>query len=250
MEENLNLNEGQEGVVDPQKDAAGATDVALGTSESENGEVATPQKEEKPAQSAEENAVYAKIRREAEQKAYAKAQDELIAKMYGESHNIHTVAEYEAAIREQEIRQQYENKDLPEDVINEIVESKKFRENYDAEQKAKEQQAQKQKDLQDFITAFPDVKPDDIPVEVWQANANGIPLRYAYADHALQLARKADAIAKANAENAKSSTGSVSGDGAAIEPDFISYEAYEKNKNNQSWVNKNFDKIMKSRAKW
>lgn len=68
-------------------------------SESVHEEVA-PSQNEKPIQSAEENAKYAQVRREAEQKAYQKAQDELIASMYGESHGIYTKADYDKAIAE------------------------------------------------------------------------------------------------------------------------------------------------------
>lgn len=249
MEENLNLNEGQEGVVDSQ---ISETEQAVST-ESVNDEVATSQQNEKPVQSAEENSRFAQVRRDAEQKAYAKAQDDVIEKMYGASYGIHTFAEYEAAMAKQEQEQELQEllaKNIPEEYATEMLESRKLREQINAEKEAKQQKEKRDADALDFIKAFPDVKADDIPVEVWQANEKGIPLRYAYAEHAYKMATKAEEVAKANAENARSSTGSVNTNGAANDSDFVSFDSYEQNKNNQSWVNKNFDKIMKSRAKW
>jgi hypothetical protein len=68
--------------------------------ESVQGEAATPQQESNinNVQSADVNSQYAKIRREAEQKA----QDKLISEMYGQSHNIHTYSDYQNAIKEQQ----------------------------------------------------------------------------------------------------------------------------------------------------
>jgi hypothetical protein len=215
---------------------------------------ATADKQEtKPVQSAEDNARFAEVRRKAE----AEARDKVIDEMYGASHNIHTYAEYQASIERQKqeehdqtIREQYEAKGLPDDVVEELVEWKKDREQSKAEKEEKQKQAQRDADMMDFIKEFPDVKPDDIPVEVWQANERGVPLRYAYAEHAYKMAKKAEEIAKANAENAKSSTGTVTGDGVANEPDFISYDVFEKNKSDTTWVANNYNKIQKSRANW
>lgn len=59
-------------------------------------EVATEQPD-KQVQSREDNAKFAEVRREAERKA----EDRLISQMYGESHGIHTKADYDKAVREQ-----------------------------------------------------------------------------------------------------------------------------------------------------
>lgn len=221
------------------------------SSESVNTEVAPV--ENKQVQSAEENAKFAEVRRKAAEEAKVKAKDEMISEMYGASHGIHTYAEYQAAMAKQEQEQKLSEllaQNIPEEYAKEMLESRKFREQFEAEQKAKQQQEQQQADMKDFINAFPGVKADEIPVEVWQANARGIPLRYAYAEHAYKQTMKAEEIAKANAENAKSSTGSVNGDGVANDSDFISYDDFEKQKSNQSWLVKNYNKIMNSRAKW
>ena len=244
----------QEGVVDSQSEQAETTVESVNA---EGAEVTTGKQEEtKPVQSAEENARFAEVRRKAEAEAKTKARDELIAEMYGESHGIKTYAEYQAAIERQKqeehdqaIRDEYEAKGLPEDVVNELVEWKKSREQSKAEQETKQQQEKQQQDMMDFLKEFPDVKPEDIPVEVWQANANGVPLSYAYAKHALSQARKAEEVAKANAENAKSSTGSVSTNGNT-ETEFISRETFEAKKGDRGWIVKNLSKINQSRTKW
>ena len=64
----------------------------------------------------------------------------------------------------------------------------------------------------------------------------------------LETLRKTVEAKEANQKNAETSTGSVKGEKPT--GDFISYEAFEKNKADQSWIKKNFSKIVESRAKW
>lgn len=78
----------------------------------ESSEVVDTQVDNKPTQSAEENAKYAAIRREAEQKAYAKAQDDMIATMYGKSHGIYTKADYDKAVKAQQQKEEAEAKGI------------------------------------------------------------------------------------------------------------------------------------------
>ena len=242
--------------VEPQAENT-STETINETVQTNNAEAVEPQQAQK--QSQEENAKYAQIRRDYESKLKAEterarqeARDEYIASQGYEwnGKQIKTEAEYNQALKEKEIYDTYQSQGLPEDVIQKLAKVDQIESRWQAEEKARQQKEQRDADMMDFIKEFPDVKADDIPVEVWQANEKGIPLSYAYAKHALMIAKKAEEIAKANAENAKRSTGSVNGDGVANDSDFISYDAYEKNKSNQSWVNKNFDKIMNSRAKW
>lgn len=77
------------------------------TTEGANGEVATPQSE-KHVQSAEENAKFATIRREAEAKAQAEAQkiiDAEYSRLYGEQYGIHSKADYDKYVAEYEANQ-------------------------------------------------------------------------------------------------------------------------------------------------
>lgn len=241
----------QENVVDSQAEQVETT---VETVNADNANVTLGRQEEtKPVQSAEENAKFAEVRRRAAEEARVSARDEMIAEMYGKSHGINTYAEYQEALAKQEQEKQLAElleKNIPEEYATEMLESRKLREQIKADKEAKQQQEKQQADFQDFISAFPDVKSDEISTEVWKANESGIPLRYAYAEHALKLARAAEAKSKANAENARGSMGNVTGDGVANDSDFVTYDTYEKNKMNQTWVNKNFNNIMKSRAKW
>lgn len=90
------------------------TQVEQVNSESENSGVATLQNE-KTAQSAEENAKYAQVRREAEQKAYTKAQaetqkaiDSEYSRLYGTEYGIHSKADYDKAVAEQQATEERE----------------------------------------------------------------------------------------------------------------------------------------------
>jgi hypothetical protein len=209
--------------------------------------------ETKPTQSAEENAKYASIRREYEQKiaqAEQKAINAEYSRLYGDSHGIHSKADYDKAVELQEQEQQKSEllaRNFSEEDAAEVLEARKLKEELKAEKESKQQQEQQQADMQDFIKNFPDVKPDDIPVEVWKANANGIPLRYAYAEHALKSTRTAEVKAKANEENAKGSMGSVSTNGTANDGYFTKDQV---SKMTSTEVVRNYEKICESTKKW
>lgn len=265
-EQNLNSNESIEEVVtsEPIEQTTEQTTPTEQTVNADDGEVTTPKVEDKVQQTAEENAKYASIRREAEQKAYAKAQDDLIDKQYGASHNIHTLAEYENAIKAQEqqekedrIRQEYEAKGVPEELLDELVQSKKDREERKAEKETRAKEEANQKQYLEFATAYPDVKSEEITKDVWEQFNQGIPLKIAYAasqENASLKAKIAEYEAKLSAKetnksNEDSSTGSITGNGTG-DTGFISFETFESKKNDQRWVIKNLSKITESRIKW
>lgn len=251
----------QENVVDSQVVANNATTEQAQTAESvEKVEVAEqPQVEEKPVQTAEENAKYAAIRREAEQKAYTKAQDELIASMYGESHGIYTKADYDKAVKEAQEQQEIQNhidKGIDPEIAKELAEAKKFRQQYEQEQLTKQQQDKQRQDFKEFLEIYPDIKAEDIPPQVWAEVDKGTPLKIAYGLHENAILKaklaeyeKGSKTQQINATNAESSTGSVTGNGQGSDGT-ISFEIFEANKNDQNWIKKNFNKIMESRAKW
>jgi len=89
MDENT-VNAVVEDVVTPQESEQ------VNTEESVQSEVANTPTEDKPVQSPDENARFADVRRKAEREA----QDRLISEMYGESHGIHTKADYDRAVAE------------------------------------------------------------------------------------------------------------------------------------------------------
>jgi hypothetical protein len=169
---------------------------------------------------------------------------------------ITTEAEYNEAVREQQIREQYQNQELPPEVVDELVESRKFREESKAEKVEKAKQEKQQKDFQAFFETYPDVKADTIPIEVWQEVNNGKSLVDAYTKHENSMLKtklaefetKLKALETNNA-NASSSPGSVTGNGDT-KGDFISREQFEANKKDQRWMIKNLSRIQQSRAKW
>jgi hypothetical protein len=169
---------------------------------------------------------------------------------------IKTKAEYDQALREAEIRKQLENKELPQEVIDELVESRKFREESKAEKADREKQEKQRMDFQAFFEAYPDVKADTIPAEVWQEVNNGKSLVDAYVKYEnstlktklAEFETKFKAM-ETNEANASTSPGSVTGNGDT-KGDFISKEAFEANKKDQKWIIKNLSRIQASRAKW
>jgi hypothetical protein len=101
-----------------------------------------------------------------------------------------------------------------------MLESRKFRE----QMQAKEQQiqAKEKKDAmyKKFLEAYPDIKGEEIPPEVWQEVDKGRNLLDAYVRHENKLLKdKLNAAAaqqqtqQANQENAAASTGSAKGEG-------------------------------------
>jgi hypothetical protein len=96
------------GNVEPQETqvAENATTEQVETTESVQGETANSTVE-KPVQDAQTNAQYAKIRREAEQRA----KDAVIAELYS-SQGINTYADYQKAIQEQQRQQEAQQKGI------------------------------------------------------------------------------------------------------------------------------------------
>jgi hypothetical protein len=216
-------------------------------------EVVTPQVEEKPVQSKEDNARFAEMRRKAE----SEAKDKLISEMYGESHNIHTYADYQKAVQAEQERQRLEElkqNNIPEDLAKEIIENKKFREQYEAEKLTRSQQEARQKDYESFLNTFPDVKADEIPTNVWEEVEKGKSLVDAYAKYENSLLKakiaeyeKGSKTLEANNKNAENTTGSVIGNGSAKEQIFTKEEVDKMSLND---VKKNYNRILESSKHW
>ncbi len=181
-----------------------------------------------------------RARQEAAQEAAQKARDEWIAEQgYAwKGKPITTEAEYKQALREQEIeeklRLQYSS--LPDEIIEEILENRRFREETLAERKTREEaerKAQEEKDLStrrdamydEFLTEFPEYDTEEkwktIPPEVYaeadkwlqSGGREGRRLADALAKHNLRQIQAQDQAAQANQANADSSMGSVKGQG-------------------------------------
>ncbi|MGV8982147.1 hypothetical protein [Clostridium sp.] len=195
------------------------------------GEVVAPIVDEKPIQDAETNANYAKMRREAQAEAKAdtqKAIDKEYESMYGESHNIHSKADYDLAVIEANRQVELEelSKSVNPDVARELQEGREFRRKYETEQKTKAEQDKIQKGYDEFSREYPDVKGDDIPLEVWQAvNEGGKSLTDAYARYETKSLKERIKTLEHNKNNDdKSPVGSVTSYGSketAEEDDFM-----------------------------
>jgi hypothetical protein len=144
-------------------------------------------------------------------------------------------------------------KGIPDDVAEEIIESRKFRE----EQKARETQVQaterQNREAAEFLREYPDVKATDIPQNVWNDVNNGIPLVHAYARHENSLlkaqmnkASAAAAVQSKSAENASAAPGAIGG--SAPSPDYYSPERVEMMSDRQ--IADNWTKIQASMKNW
>ena len=245
--------------VEPQNEVVETTNEPVNAGD---GEITTPVVEEKPAQSQEDNAKYASIRREAE----SKAKDKVISEMYGESHGIHTYSDYQKAMEqqaEQKRKEELAEKGIDPSVFDEYInnnptvkESREIIAQQKAQQKRNDEYGEfleyfKVENGRDFNSAI-----DQISPEVWEMTTKGKSLTDAFAFSTTKVlkAKIAEYEAKfkaieTNQNNADSSPGSVTGNGDT-KGDFISSESFEANKSDSGWVNRNYNKIMASRAKW
>ena len=170
-----------------------------------------------------------------------------------------TVDQYVQAVQEAEEREQLNQlvqNNIPQEYAQEMLENRKFRQQYQAERQANQQRETTNRMYQEFLDTYPDIKPEEIPPEVWQEVKQGKNLLDAYVRHEnkslkdkLNGFQTREQAAQANQANANSSTGSAKGNGL---PDsgFISKEVFEANKGNQKWMYDNYDKVRKSMGKW
>jgi hypothetical protein len=176
---------------------------------------------------------------------------------------ITTETEYKQALKEKEIYDKYQAQGLPDEVVQELVESKKFREQFESERKTKAEQDKKNAEYQEFFEYFKgengrdfNSATDTISQDVWDLVNKGKTLTdaYAYNINKQLKAKIAEFEGKLKAQetnqaNAGSSPGSVTGNGGT-KGDFISKEVYETNKGNQQWLLRNYDTLKKSMNKW
>ena len=114
---------------------------------------------------------------------------------------------------EQERINELIEQNIPESIAKEILENRKFREQYENERKQYQAEAQKKQQYDDFLQSYPDVNPSEIPESVWASFDKGVPLTYAYAMHENSILRQKLGTREANEKNSNSSMGSVTGQG-------------------------------------
>ena len=135
---------------------------------------------------------------------------------------IEQVEEYEKEqekAREEERLEEMINNGVPEDVAREVIATSQLRKQLQAKEnelkEREEAQNAKHKEEQeyaDFVAAFPDVKAEDIPKEVYEA-AQSSNLTAAYKDWLIKDLQTKLSIQQTNSKNAKSSIGSVTESG-------------------------------------
>ena len=139
---------------------------------------------------------------------------------------INSVEEYEKEqekAREQERIEEMIEKGVPEDVAREVIATSQLRKELEAkkaelEQKEAEaaEESRKNQEYEEFIKAYPDVKAEDIPKEVYE-RAEESSLKEAYMEWELAEVKKQLAIQKTNEKNSQSTIGSVTETGPTNE---------------------------------
>lgn len=120
--------------------------------------------------------------------------------------------------REQEKLNQLIQSNIPEDLAKEVLETRKLRDEIKQEKEQKAKQEQEGKEFQEFFQTYKentgkdfDPQKDQLPPEVWEIQAQGVPLKFAYLQHHTKELQNQLKILKQNEENAKRApVGSVS----------------------------------------
>lgn len=103
-----------------------------------------------------------------------------------------SLQEYVDAVRQQREQSKLDEliqQNIPEELAREIMENQKFREQYESERQTKAQEEEQKAEFGEFFDYFKEANgrdytdQDEIPQEVWEAQANGVPLKYAYMEH-------------------------------------------------------------------
>lgn len=212
--------------------------------ESVTEEVAEPQK---PVQDAETNAQFARVRREAEQRA----RDSVIAEMYGDQ-GITTYAEYQQALQRQRMEQEAQQKGIDPEFYNQFKTLEQKLNSYEQEKTLLQQDSQLANDPK-YGEIYKQWKGEVVEL------AQKYNVDYDTAFTFLTREKLPDLINNAKTKAEQSAIQKIAANGSASpgsletgtgETEFISADTFEKNKHDQRWVMKNLSKITKSRPKW
>lgn len=151
---------------------------------------------------------------------------EQLAKQYGMDvqQYIEAVSQQQEQARLDELIQQ----NIPEDYAREMLENRKFREQIETERQTKASEEKKNAEFNEFFQYFQqangrdfNAQQDEIPQSVWEANASGVPLMYAYMQHQNQQLQQQIQTLKQNESNAqKAPVKSVTAHGGTeVEPE-------------------------------
>jgi len=169
--------------------------------------------------------------------------------------SIDQLIENDRKFREQQKLNELIQQNIPPEFAQKLLEHDKIMQEYQMEKQIMEQKEKEQKMYLEFLEAYPNVKPEEVPVEVWQEVAKGRNLLDSYVRY--ENKRLKDEMAKfqqqqqvqqANAKNAENSTGSAKSQGAT--GGYISREQFDANKHDINWVRKNLKLIEESKKHW
>jgi hypothetical protein len=168
------------------------------------------------------------------ERAKQEARDSYIAEQGFEWNGepITTEAQFNQAKQEQQWMEEYQNRDLPPEIIEELIKGRQFREESLAEKKAKAEEEKINTEYNKFFEYFREANgreyvptQDVIPQNVWDAVNQGEPLKFAYMAHENSQLRTQLSTLKQNQSNAqKAPVGSVTAHGGtevASEDDFM-----------------------------
>jgi DNA-binding transcriptional MerR regulator len=119
---------------------------------------------------------------------------------------ITTEKQYKQALMEQELIQQYQEQNLPPEVIQKLIKLESFQNEYEQEKTAKQQEEQKNAEYMEFFDYFRQANGRDfvpgkdiIPESV--LTNNQVPLKYAFMEHQNQLLQQQLQTLKQNKAN-------------------------------------------------
>jgi len=177
---------------------------------------------------------YEKAVERARVEAAQQARDSYIAEQGYEWNGkpITTEAQYKDAMAEQALKEKYQDSNLPDEVIQELMEGRKDREARAKEKAAQEEETKKTAQVNDFLDYFQRVNErafdgakDAIPQEVKDAVDRGDTLKIAYMEYHNNQLRNQLKIAKQNETNSKKApVGSVTafgGNKTEVVDDFL-----------------------------
>ena len=112
--------------------------------------------------------------------------------------------------QEQEQLNQLIQANIPEEYAREMLENRKFREQLQQQQQQQVEEQRQNAEFHDFFDYFKQMngrdfvpESDEIPQSVWEANAQGVPLKYAFMQHQNQQLQNQIKTLKQNESNAK-----------------------------------------------
>ena len=139
--------------------------------------------------------------------------------------SVEQLIENDRKYEEQQKLNELIQQNIPPEFAQKLLEHDKIVQEYQTEKQIREQKEKEQKMYLEFLEAYPDVKPEDVPVEVWQEVAKGRSLLDAYIRYENQKLKAEMAKyqqqqqnQQANQTNAASSTGSARDIGSAGKP--------------------------------